>query len=107
MSSPSVSVPLEEGEEVKMHTLQEHADRLAQELKRVKSVISQVPTQEIGARIEEIKISLSMLNRLIEVLILEHTNRMNVREVPYDNLPTIEEKEVEELTTDMEECSPE
>lgn len=107
MSSPTVSIPLEEGEEVKVYTLQEHADRLAKELERVKSIVTQVSTQEIGARIEEIKITLSMLNRLIEVLILEHTKRMNVREVPYDKLEDVEEVNDEDVVTDTEECTPE
>ena len=107
MSSPTVSIPLEEGEEVKAYTLQEHADRLAKELERVKSIVDQVSVQEIGARIEEIKITLSMLNRLIEVLVLEHTKRMNVREIPFDKIEDVEEVKNEDVGTDTEECTSE
>lgn len=78
MSEPSVSIPLEEGEVVEKQTLQEYANKLAAELHRVKGIIQHVSTEEIGARIEEVKISMAMYQRLFEVLVQEHTRRMNV-----------------------------
>jgi len=84
MSTPSVSVPLEEGEVEEQQTLQEYANKLARELHRVKSIIGEVSTNEIGARIEEIKISISMYQRLIEILVTEHVARMNVQDPPKD-----------------------
>jgi len=84
--TPSVSVPLEEGEVEERQTLQDYASRLAQELYRVKRIIGQVPTEEIGARIEEVKISMAMYSRLMEILVCEHTNRMNVTEEPPDSI---------------------
>lgn len=77
-TTPSVSVPLEEGEVEERQTLQEYANRLAAELHRVKTIIGQVSTEEIGARIEEVKISMEMYKRLFEILVHEHTNRLNI-----------------------------
>lgn len=76
--SPSTSVPLEENETPTFMTLQEYANKLAKELARVKSIIKEVSSLEIGARMEEVKISIAMYQRLFEILVVEHTNRLNV-----------------------------
>jgi len=78
MSKPSVSIPLESGEVEEVITLQEYANKLAAELHRVKSIIKDVSAEEIGARIEEVKISIAMYQRLFEILVTEHTTRQNI-----------------------------
>lgn len=74
---PSVSIPLEEGDELKQMDLDEFAKQLAQELFRVKSIVNLVSIEEIGARIEECKVAMSMYSKLFEILVQEHTKRMN------------------------------
>lgn len=100
MSAPTVSIPLEEGEVEETHTLQEYANKLAAELHRVKHIIGGVSLEEIGMRIEEIKISIEMYRRLFEILVHEQTNRMNVNIIPTN---TIEDQDMdEEDCTDTE-----
>ena len=78
--APSVSIPLEEGEVEETMDLDEFARKLAQELHRVKSIISDVSVEEIGARIEECKIAMCMYKNLFEILVDEHTKRINVKD---------------------------
>lgn len=77
-SKVSCSVPLEEGEVEEQMPLQEYANRLKQELERVRSIVDQVDILELGARIEEVKISLAMYRSLFDVLVTEQTKRLNV-----------------------------
>lgn len=93
MSQPSVSIPLEEGEVEERQTLQEYANKLAQELHRVKHIVGGVSLDEIGMRIEEIKISIEMYRRLFEILVTEQTNRMNVNILPSNSLADMEQLE--------------
>jgi len=86
---PSVSIPLEKGEVVERMTLDEYAKRLAQELYRVKEIVQHVDINEIGARIEECKISMTMYRSLFEVLVAEQTKRLNTTTVT--DLPIIKE----------------
>jgi len=89
----STSVPLEEGEIAETMTLQEYANKFAGELHRVKAIIHlpQISCDEIGARIEEVKISMAMNKQLFEILVNEHTKRMNKSLTPIDELdPEIE-----------------
>lgn len=95
MSCPSVSIPLEEGEVEEKMDLQTYANKLALELHRVKAIVGDVTTEEIGARIEEVKISMAMYKRLFEILVNEHTNRMNIVDGPGD------------FDVDLEACTPE
>lgn len=76
--SPSVSVPLEDGEVPESMDLNVFAKKLAEELYRVKSIVHLVSIEEIGARIEECKVAMSMYNKLFEMLVTEHTKRCNV-----------------------------
>lgn len=75
--TPSVSIPLEDGEVVEQMDLNEYARKLAQELFRVRSIIEHVSIDEIGARIEECKVAMSMYKNLFEILVGEHTKRIN------------------------------
>ena len=92
----TVSVPLDEGEVATTMPLDEYARKLAQELHRVKAIIHHVSTEEIGARIEEVKISLAMYRNLFEILVNEHTKRVNIDSVT-------EEKGLEKI--DLTQCS--
>jgi len=89
---PSVSIPLEENEEVVTMNLQEYANKLAQELHRVKGIIEQVDVEEIGARIEEVKISIAMYRNLFEILVSEHTKRLNIESTPISNTDVEDDK---------------
>lgn len=87
---PSVSIPLEEGEVVEHMSLEVYAKELATELQRVKQIVSSVPLDEIGARIEECKISMAMYKCLFDVLVTEQTSRMNITDIPKDEEMTDE-----------------
>ena len=82
----TVSIPLNDGEPVREMPLQEYANLLAAELHRVKAIVHKVPVEEIGARIEEIKVSLAMYTKLFEVLVTEHTKRLNAMEATIEEL---------------------